>query len=494
VDAILACDIGSSSCRVALVSREGTILAQRTAAAPPARIDGPCAEIEPEAWWTTFVALASDVLAAGNARVAGVAICGITRAQVLLDREGRVLGPAMTWADTRAAELAGAVTAGQRHPETALLNGFHPAARLGWLKQHEPERFSRIATVLDPKDYLNARLTGVAASDPVSMARLIAAATMHEGRTLLDVLGVPAGIIPALREPWQGVGRVRPAIDGALAGLSGAPVFAACNDSWIAVVGMGAMRPGAAYSISGTTEVLGVLSGAPAAAEGLIGLDWRGVQHLGGPSQNGTNALSWLARLLAPGTPADAASIERLLEGPRHPQPLIFLPYLKGERVPYWDADLRGAFLGLSDGHGPADLAHAVLEGIAHQNRVVLERAETALGQRIGELRFGGGGAASPHWRQVKADVLGRPVTVAAGAEPGLIGAAILGWYGLGAHPSLIAAQDALCTIAARAEPTPAAQARHDRLHGLFRQAEAALTPISHALCGLARHPGRAGE
>eukprot|EP01038_Epipyxis_sp_PR26KG_P018653 gene18653-26375_t len=217
--------------------------------------------------------------------------------------------------------------------------------------------------------------------------------------------------------------------------LAGLPVFCSSSDTWVAVAGLGALRPGYAYNISGTTEVLGAVGLEPVEAEGLLTVDWRGLWQIGGPSQNGADTVSWLLSLLARDAQDQGSTgqrIDALLAGRRHPQPLLFLPYLQGERVPYWNPALRGAILGLGRQHGATDLAYAVLEGVAFLNRIVLERAEAALGSAVGEIRFGGGAAANPVWSQIKADICGRPVVVGASGEPGLLGAAIVAWTGLG--------------------------------------------------------------
>jgi xylulokinase len=173
------------------------------------------------------------------------------------------------------------------------------------------------------------------------------------------------------------------------------------------------------------------------------------------------------------------------MAGARHPQPLIFLPYLQGERVPYWDPGLRGAFIGLSRGHTAPDLAVAVMQGVACLNRVVLERAEAAAGMRVAEIRFGGGGAANPEWCRIKADMLGRPVLVPEGGEHGLIGAAVVAATALGRFPDLAAAQSALVRPGRRYDPDPARRETCERLFALFRRAEEAIAPISRALAGV---------
>jgi xylulokinase len=505
---VLACDLGGTSFRAALVDDTGAIRAQHAIAGPASRDDllG-ASEIDAEAWWGLLVeacaGLAAEAAALFDA-VEAVAICGVTRTQVLLDRDGNSLRPAMTWKDTRADALAARLRArlDPAHPESAAVNAFHPLARLAWLREQEPDTFGKLACLLEPKDYLNFRLTGRQASDPVSMARLLAAAASHEGSDLLGTTGIPAAILPPMLEPWDEVGPVQPGLPAPLDRLAGKPVFCASNDTWAAVVGLGAMRNGFAYNISGTTEVLGVVGREPARAEGLLTVDWRGLFQLGGPSQTGADTVSWLLALLGRDGGAVGQEIDALLLGQRQSQPLLFLPYLQGERVPYWDPSLRGALVGLNRRHGPTDLAYAVLEGVACLNRIVLERAETARGREASEIRFGGGAAANPVWSQIKADLSGRPVVVAASREPGLLGAAIVAFAGLGRFASLAEAQQRLVKVARRFEPDPASKPAYDVLFALFRRAEEALAPISRdlvvaaqdggPLAGLARHASAA--
>lgn len=481
---VLACDLGGSSFRAALIDQSGATLAESAAAGPALDDHLGQSQVAAEGWWQLLLQTAGDLARLEPyqfAKIEGISICGVTRTQVFLGADGRELRPALTWKDSRAETAAADLLErlGQ-HPEAARINAFHPLARLAWLAAEETDNARSLACVLEPKDYLNFRLTGRRASDPVSMARLIA------GHSALAAIGLPDSIIPEIIEPCETVGRLSDNLPAPFDRLAGVPVFCGCNDTWAAVAGLGAMRPGYAYNISGTTEVLGVLGADEAEAEGLMTVDWRGLWHLGGPSQNGADTAAWLAGLLG-GSDSVGASIDRLLAGRRHPQPLIFLPYLQGERVPYWNPNLRGAFIGLNRQHGPTDLAYAVLEGVACLNRLVLERAEGALGTRVDEIRFGGGAATNPVWAQVKADLCGRRIAIGTAKEPGLLGAAIIAWTGLGRFPSLEAAQDALVTIARRYEPDPARRPAYNALYALYRQSEAALAPISADLVALAQ-------
>ncbi|MDW8399759.1 MAG: FGGY-family carbohydrate kinase [Acetobacteraceae bacterium] len=475
---VLAADLGGSSWRAALLDAAARPVAQR---ALPA-LQGSAPEIAPEAWWRGFLALAEG-LAAEDPRAfratSAVAVTALTRAPVFLDAAGEVLAPAPLPQDPRAEAVLPALLSRlpEGDPERARVNAFHPLARLVRFAAERPEAARRLAAVLDPKDFLNLRLTGRAASDPISSARLLAS------RTLLSAAGFHPSILPALCDPVSVMGRVRPGLPGALSALAGVPVVAMASDSWAAVLGLGALRPGFGYIVSGTTEVAGLISARPASAEGLIGLPWgEGLHQLGGPSQAGGDTLAWLRALLR--CPPEEEE-ERLLAEPPHPEPLLFLPHLMGERAPYWDAGLRGAFLGLSRAHGAADLLRAAVESLGFLNRLVIERAEAAAGLAAQELRLGGGGARSAAALRIRAEALGRPLALPAAEEPGLTGAAIAAWTALGRFPSLAEAQAALSPPARILRP----ERDRSALFALWRRAAEAVAPLSRALSA----PGLAG-
>lgn len=495
---VLAFDLGGTSFRAALIDARGVTRAESTIFGPTIIDRLGWSEIDANDWWQTLIDACrqlADAEPALFATVEGIAICGVTRTQVFLARDGRQLRPAMTWKDTRADGTARrlADSLPQGHPELGKINAFHPLARLAWLREQEEASFRSLASVLEPKDYLNFRLTGVQAGDPVSMARLMASAEVVDGADLITTIGASPAILPQAMEPCDRVGPVRANLPAPLDALAGVPVFCCSSDTWTAAAGLGALRPGYAYNISGTTEVLGLISETPADAEGLLTVDWRGLHQIGGPSQNGADTVAWLLALIGRidhDYSGVGQAMDQLLAGRRHPQPLIFLPYLQGERVPYWDPALRGALVGLNRQHGATDVAWAVLEGIAFLNRIVLERAEMAAGLTVSEIRFGGGAASNAIWRQIKADICGRPVVVGTSREPGLLGAAIVAWTGLGRFASLADAQEALVTVASRHEPDAARAAIYTQLFKLYRASEQALAPISHELTALSRQTG----
>lgn len=489
---VLACDIGGSHFRLALVDEAGAIRQDVTLASPGEHEDG--GGIAPEAWWDLFAAAAEQLARKAPEAFAGaaaVAVCGITRTQVFLDAAGAPVHAAITWRDARAAELAEELRArlDASHPETTHVNAFHPLARLAWLQRYAPSAYGRLAHVVDPKDFINARLTGIVASDAISAARLTACAANAGTASLFAGAGISDAVLPPLVPPGATVGTIREDASGALARLAGRPVVCGSHDTWAAVVGLGAMRPGFAYNISGTTEVLGLMSPADRTAEGLLTIDWGdGLNQIGGPGQNGADTARWLAELLAGwrGEDADVPAVfETLLARPRDRAPVLFLPFLQGERTPYWNPAMRGAFLGLNRRHGAGDLAWALIEGIALLNREVLARAEAAAGITCSEIRFGGGAAANRLWAQVKADVCDRPVVVGAAGEPGLVGAAALAQVAAGTYPDLAAAQAGMARPARRHVPRGDRRPFYDALHAQFRRAVPMLAPLTADLAHL---------
>ena len=194
--------------------------------------------------------------------------------------------------------------------------------------------------------------------------------------------------------------------------------------------------------------------------------------------------------MLGAATPEEIAPrVAGALSAARHARPLLFLPYLSGERVPFWDADLRAAFLGLSREHGPADLVWATLEGVAFLNRIVLGRAETAAGLAVDEVRLGGGAARIAAWAQIKADVLERPVVTVTAEEPGVLGAAIAAFVGLGTFESLEEAQQRLVRVGNASSRGASGATSIARSACCSRRRTTRCAPLSHQLSKLAPFP-----
>ncbi|GAB5468442.1 MAG: FGGY-family carbohydrate kinase [Rhodospirillales bacterium] len=489
---VLAIDLGGSALKACLFDPAGEVLARATVPLTFEEDADGRSEQDPDLWWQALLSAGGEIAARAPeafAKVAAVTVCGFTRTQVLLDDGGQVLRPAMAFRDSRAAQAAADALARPdvaAHPQARNLNAYHPLARLLWLQRHEPEVWAAVRLLLEPKDYLNLRLTGQASSDPISQ-HWLSMALEGGAASLAQAAGLDRDPLPPIVAPAQSVGHVLPDLPQALAGLAGAQVFCGSNDTWAAAAGLGALRAGRAYCISGSSEVLGLMADRTATAEGLITLPWGpDLWHLGGPGLNGANTLNWIVDLLDPRPLPFARRLDELLQAPRSGQPLLFHPYLRGERTPFWDRDLRASFLGLDAGHGPGDLVRAVMEGVGFLNRTVLERAERASGQTALDVRIAGGGSRSSAWNQTRANCLGRTLLAAPEAEMGLRGCLALARVGLGLATDLGSAAGELLEI----RPEPGARPRFDALFALFTETQASLSDASHRLAAVAAAEG----
>ena len=459
MDTVLSIDLGGSSLRAALVGRDGRILASAM------RRHQVGEEADAEGWWAMLVEAVAEL---PQADVRAIIAGGFTRSQVLVDAGGDPVRPAQCFPDTRATAEAAELTAATRGT-WGTMTPFHPAARLRWAQANDPAAFARARHVLQPKDFLVLRLTGKLASDRISNAWALERRGNVRALALFRRARLDASLLPELFDPWDIVGPC-----SGLAGYEGVPVMCGAMDTWCASLGAGASLPGDAYLIAGTTDAGGVLSDTAGEAEGLVTLPWGiGMFHTGGPSGAGGDCLQWLAEMLGePDVTSVAALAERAVA---NGTPLLFLPALSGERAPSWAASSRGMFAGLDRGHGAAELARAVMEGVAFADRDLLG------GLPFDRLFLGGGGAQSDLWCQIRADVLGCQV-LRTSVQPGLVGAALVAWAGLGAYPTLSAAQGALSERTDVFRPDRTVIARYQRLFEVFKQLQAAAATLAHGL------------
>jgi xylulokinase len=350
---------------------------------------------------------------------------------VLVDVEGIPVRPAQCFPDGRATGQAANMT-GAAAGTWGTMNAFHPLARLCWVRENDPLAWARTRFVLQPKDFLGFRLTGVPFSDAVSNAWLLDRATGARTDAPLRRANIDAALLPPFSAPDARIGLAK-----APARLAGIPVFAGAMDTWIASVGAGVGRAGDAYLISGTTDAGGVLTSVPKERPGLVTLPWgSGTFHTGGPSGAGADCLAWAADMLGFADAAEVAAAAA--DVPGSDDVPICLPALAGTRAPDWQPAARGALLGLQRHHGRAHVARAIAEGVAFADRDLLG------GLPHDRLVLAGGGARSDAWCQLRADVLGHAIARAPD-EPGLIGAAAVAWTGLGQFASLADAQAAMC-------------------------------------------------
>lgn len=460
---VLAADLGGSALKLGLVDGSGGLVATAARPLPESRPAADRVEQEARLWWDLFAELAAEVLVGRAERVCGLVVTGATRSDLLVDAAGRPLHGAIMFRDRRARAEAEELAADTALAAALPIDASHPLARLLWLARHAAPLLGRARWLLEPKDFLALRLSGVAARDPLAAARLEAPGVAEVARRHR----LPLGLLPEIRPLGARLGRLLPEVASALGLAPGLPVVAAPMDAWCATLAIGAVAYGRAYASAGSSEVVGLIVDRPVPAPGLLAPVWgEGLWHLGGPSLAGGAGLDWLARLLERPLETLLAELGEALPGETAP---LALPWLAGERVPFSAPELRARLLDLADVHGPADLVRAWLEALAFWDRLVLDRAEAAAGLRATELRLTGGLAAAPLVARLKAAVLARPVLVFAPREGALSGAAGLAWTSLGRYPDLAAVQAVLAASAGRVEADANERALADRRFARWR-------------------------
>lgn len=436
--AYLGIDIGTSGCKALVLSDSGEILATHTATYDFDRPQFGWTEQDPLVWISGARASVSNVLQKVPAeQIAGVGLTGQMHGFTPIDREGRVVRPAILWNDQRnAAEaadivaLAGGTEALLKLTNNDMLTGY-TAGKILWMQRHEPHLFDKTAHALNPKDYLRYVLTGEIATEvsDASGTGLFDVRRRKWSGELMAKLPFDADLLPECFESDVVSGQVS-RTGAELFGLNpGTPVIGGGGDSVIQTLGTSVARPGALQTTIGTGGIIAAALTTPADnPEGRLQVFCNvapDLWHCMGVSLNAGASLSWLARVLNAGDDY-AALVKRAAEVPPGSEGLVFLPYLNGERCPHPDATARGAFIGLTGRHDAGHMARAVMEGIVFAFYDIYQLM-SRMGIEKSLIKASGGGARSDLWRQMQADLFDCPVVTTLGAaEGGAFGAALL--------------------------------------------------------------------
>jgi xylulokinase len=489
MSAYLGIDLGTSGTKALLCQEDGTVLATATAEHPIAHPRPGWSEQQPEDWWTSAVAATRAVLAKAGSGIAvkGIGLSGQMHGSVFLDREHRVLRPALLWNDQRtAAECAEIETAaGGRVALIQMVanpafTGF-TAPKLLWLRRHEPQHYANTRHLLLPKDYLRLRLTGELATEvsDASGTLLLDVAQRRWSDTLLSRLQIDPAILPPCHESEEVTGRLTFAAGSALGLPAGIPVVGGAGDQAAGAVGNGIVQPGILSATLGTSGVVFAHAERPEVhPQGRVHTMChavRGAWHQMGVVLAAGGSLQWYrnefghaerqAAAAANVDPYDLLIQQAATVGPGA-EGLYFLPYLTGERHPHSDPHARGAWIGLSPRHTKAHCVRAIIEGVTFAMRDCLEIMR-GLGVQARQIRVSGGGARSAFWRQLQADVYGQTTATINAVEGPAYGVALLAMVGTGAYASVPEA----CAAAIRETETLAPQAQvAARYEALFRQ------------------------
>jgi len=463
---VLGIDISTTASKALLIDEQGAVVA---VASTPHDLSSPqplWSEQDPEQWWSAIQTSIRQVLQTAKVEastIVGIGLTGQMHGLVMLGAEGQVLRPALLWNDGRAGAECEAIREKLGLARLVALTGNDAfagftAPKLLWVREHEPEVYAQTAQILLPKDYVRYRLTGTYATDKAGAGGtlLLDLKQRDWSDEVLDALGIPANWLPPTFEGPAITGHVTEAVAAATGLAAGTPVVGGGGDQAAQAVGVGAVQPdvwGLTLGTSGvvfapsatpTTEANGRVHAFPHAVPG----QW----HLMGVMLSAAGSLRWYHDTLAPDHDYDAL-MDEAASAPAGCDGLFFQPYLSGERTPHADPYVRGAFIGLTTRHTRAHLTRAVLEGVAFGLRDNFRLLKEVGLPAPRQVRLSGGGAKSPLWRQILADVLEVALVTVQTTEGAAYGAALLAGVGAGLWPSVEAACEATIKPDAVVEP-----------------------------------------
>jgi xylulokinase len=481
---LLGIDVSTTATKALLIDNTGSVIA---VAATEYGFDTPqplWSEQDPAIWWYAAVQSIRRLLtdaAIDPAQISAVGLTGQMHGLTLLDEEGVVLRPAILWNDQRTGaecdEIRTRLGKDQlvRVTGNDALTGF-TAPKILWVRNHEPEIFARAKSFLLPKDYLRFRLTGVQASDRAggSGTLLMDLQNRDWSKTVLDALELPSEFVPKSFEGTEITGTINAAAAEATGLREGTPVVAGGGDQAAGAVGVGAVGEGIVSLALGTSGVVFATVNRPFyEPEGRLHAFCHSVPgrwHLMGVMLAAAGSLRWYRDTVAPGTSYDEllTPVAALAPGS---EGLIFLPYLTGERTPHPDPLARGAFVGLTVRHTLPHMTRSILEGVAFGLRDSFELMKGVGLAQIYQVRISGGGARSPIWRQILADVLGTELVTVNTTEGAAFGAALLAGVGAGVWADV----DTACATAIHVTGSTTPQAAAVRQYEPVYQAYGAL-------------------
>ena len=464
---LLGIDASTTATKALLIDEQGAVVA---VAADEYSFETPqplWSEQDPALWWNGAQQSIRTVLAEAGVRAEEVAAVGLTgqmHGLVLLDGEGEVLRPSILWNDQRTGAQCDEIRARVGKAELIRLTGNDAltgftAPKILWVRENEPEVYARVRHILLPKDYLRYKLSGEMGTDKAGAAGtlLLGLTSRDWSPEMLDALDIPLEYLPPTYEGPQVTSRVSAAAAAATGLKEGTPIVGGGGDQAAGAVGVGAVAEGIVSLVLGTSGVVFASVNEPFyEPEGLLHAFCHaapGRWHLMGVMLSAAGSLRWYRDTLAPGVSYDEL-LAPAVDVPAGSDGLLYLPYLTGERTPYPDPLARGAFVGLTVRHTAAHLTRAVLEGVAFGLRDSFELMKGVGLSGIRQVRVSGGGARSPLWRQILADVLDSELVTVNTTEGAAYGAALLAGVGVGVWSDVDAACGQTITVTGSTRPT----------------------------------------
>jgi xylulokinase len=484
-------DVGTGSTRALLVDETGKVTAGFTAPHEDIQMDHPqWAEQRPENWWDAAQVAIRGVLAQAGVTgkdVRGIGLSGQMHGLVLLDGANKVIRPALIWCDQRSQAQVDFINGkvGRenvlKYTANPVLTGF-TLPKMLWVRDNEPQKFERARKVLLPKDYVRFCLTGEFATEvsDASGTSFFDVVNRRWSYDMLDALGFDRSLVPTCTESAQVSSSISAAAAAATGLAPGTPVVGGGGDQASSAVGNGIVEPGIVSCTLGTSGVVFAhmekVAYDPAGRVHTFCHAVPGKWHVMGVTQGAGLSFQWFRNQLAPGTDYDKLTAEAA-SAPAGSQGVYWLPYLMGERTPHLDAFARGGWIGITAKHTRADLIRSLLEGVSYSQKDCLDIIDE-LGCEVQSVRASGGGAKSPFWRQMLADIFNKRVVVLETQEGSAHGAALLSLVGTGVFSSVPEVCRATVREVTSSSPEPAAVATYARGHQMYKALYPALKPL----------------
>lgn len=498
---LLGIDIGTSACKVAVFSKDGTVHAAVSKEYPVYYPHPGWAEQNPDEWWDAVCKAIRQAMSERTIspdRIAGIGIDGQSWSAIAVDKDGNVLANTPIWMDTRTQSICERInqTIGADKIFELCGNMLQPSyttAKILWYKENLPEVFEKTHKILQSNSFIAYRLTGVFSQD-ICQAYGLHCFNMRTGswdKEMCQALGIPFRFLPDIAACHQVIGTVTEDAASQTGLIPGIPVVAGGLDAACAALGAGVVHAGETQEQGGQAGGMSICIDRYAADPRLI-LSYHVVPHqwlLQGGTTGGGGVMRWLEqelgsyeRSIAPQTGKSSLQQYNDIAGavPPGSDGLVFLPYMSGERSPIWDPNARGVFYGLDFGKTKGHLIRSAMEGVAYSLKHNLDVAES-VGAVVKELLAVGGSANSALWMQIKSDITGKPLAVPTSDTAATLGAAILAGVGVGMYESFEAAVKETVQITRRYEPNMDNQkiyqknydtylALYDNLKGLMKK------------------------
>lgn len=490
---LLGIDIGTSGTKTLAIDERGAILASATETYPCHAPKPLWSEQDPDGWWRAVVKTVRAVMTKARLKAADVKAIGLSgqmHGSVFLDKNDRVIRPAILWNDQRTAaecnEIEQAVGGRSKLIELVAnpaMTGF-TAPKIVWLRNHEPKNFEKTRKVLLPKDEIRRRLTGEYATEvsDASGMLLLDVARRAWSKPLLSALQLDIDLLATCYESEDVTGTLTAEAAKLLGLTTDCRVVGGAGDCAAGAVGNGIVTRGVLSTSIGTSGVVFVHSDKlkidPLGRVHTFCHAVRGKWHMMGVTLSAGGSLQWFRNELCKTDTAAArrkkTEIYDLLGQEADTVPpgsdgLFFLPYLSGERTPHADPDARGCFISLTLAHRRGHLVRSIMEGVAYSLRDSLEIFES-LNVPIRQIRAGGGGARSPLWRQIQADVFNRNVVTINSEEGAAYGVALLAAVGAGAYKNVEEACSATIRVVQQTPPTRTVAKQYARAFPVYQQ------------------------